>query len=106
MPLYFAFPASVKLGMVQVTAPPVLLELLLELLLEELDEELLELEVEELELDDEVLDELEEELELDELELDAGGSPTQPISADERTSGAAQRPQGVSVIFMLTTKCI
>lgn len=105
MPLYLAFPASVKLGTVQVDVLPELLELLVELLDEELlvefDDELLELEDE---LD--VLDELEEELELDELELDAGGSPTQPISKEEKTSGAAQAPQGFRVIFMLFTKCI
>jgi hypothetical protein len=92
----------VKLGTLQVEALPELLELLLELLdeelLEELDDELLELDVV-LELD-----ELEEELELDELELDAGGSPTQPISMDEKTSGAAQAPQGFKVVFMLFTE--
>jgi hypothetical protein len=105
MPLYLAFPASVKLGMVQV------LETMPELL-EELDEELLELEDE---LEDELLeepeDELEleldelEELELDELELGAGGS-LQAIKADERTRGAAQRLQGGSVIFMFITNVV
>jgi hypothetical protein len=108
MPLYFAFPASVKLGMVQVVeVVPELLEdeLLDDELLEELDEELLELDDEVLELDDELLEELEEELELDELEL-GGGSPPQATSADERTSGVTQRPQGVSFVFMFVPKYI
>jgi hypothetical protein len=60
--------------------------------------ELLELEDEVLELDDDVLD---VELELDELELGVV-PPPHATSADERTSGATHRPQGVgvSVIFI------
>jgi hypothetical protein len=101
MPLYFAFPASVKFGTVQVEALPELVELLD-------DEELLELEDEELDEDvlDDALELLEEELELDELELGGGGSPPHATSAEERTSGAAQAPQGFVNVFILVTKCI
>ena len=109
--LYLALPASVKFGMVQVLALPELLE---DELLEELEDELLELEevrpeLDEDELDEEELeelDELDEELELDELELDGTGSAPQAANNDDNKSGAAQRLQGVCVVFMLITKCM
>lgn len=110
MPLYFALPASVKLGMVQVVALPELLELddeLLELE-EELEDELLELDEEEDELVEEVEleEELDEELELDELELDGVTSPLQATNVEKRTNGVAHLPKLVILFFMLVTKCI